>query len=69
LVSGRTDSIITVSLSYSVGHSQPPARVGCPPQIDKKVAFETFFAQAPQINPNVSKTTGVICGYSRLLPG
>lgn len=25
--------------------------------------FETFFAQAPQINPNVSKITGVICGY------
>jgi hypothetical protein len=32
-------------------------------QIDKKVDFETFFAQAPQINPNVSKITGVICGY------
>jgi len=32
-------------------------------QIDKKVDFETFFAQAPQLNPNVSKITGVICGY------
>ena len=32
-------------------------------QIDKKTDFETFFAQAPQINPNVSKITGVICGY------
>jgi hypothetical protein len=32
-------------------------------QIDKKVDFETFFAQAPRINPNVSKITGVICGY------
>jgi len=32
-------------------------------QIDKKSDFETFFAQAPQINPNVSKITGVICGY------
>ncbi|MCX6612008.1 MAG: DUF2200 domain-containing protein [Acidobacteria bacterium] len=32
-------------------------------QIDNKVDFETFFAQAPQINPNVSKITGVICGY------
>ena len=32
-------------------------------QIDKKNDFETFFAQAPQINPNVSKITGVICGY------
>lgn len=25
--------------------------------------FETFFAQAPQMNPNGSKITGVICGY------
>lgn len=32
-------------------------------QIDRKVDFETFFAQAPRINPNVSKITGVICGY------
>jgi hypothetical protein len=31
--------------------------------IDNKTDFETFFAQAPQINPNVSKITGVICGY------
>src|SRR5580765_4145670 len=31
--------------------------------IDKKSDFETFFAQAPQLNPNVSKITGVICGY------
>ena len=32
-------------------------------QIENKVDFETFFAQAPQINPNVSKITGLICGY------
>lgn len=31
--------------------------------IDNKTDFETFFAQAPQINPNASKITGVICGY------
>jgi len=31
--------------------------------IDDKTDFETFFAQAPLINPNVSKITGVICGY------
>ena len=30
--------------------------------IDDKIDFETFFAQA-QLNPNVSKITGVICGY------
>jgi len=31
--------------------------------LDEKTDFETFFAAAPQINPNVSKITGVICGY------
>lgn len=31
--------------------------------IEQKTDFETFFAKAPQINPNVSKITGVICGY------
>ena len=31
--------------------------------IDNKTDFESFFARAPQINPNVSKITGVICGY------
>jgi hypothetical protein len=32
-------------------------------QIDKKSDFKTFFEEAPRINPNVSKITGVICGY------
>ena len=32
-------------------------------QIDSKTDFETFFAEAPLLNPNVSKITGVICGY------
>jgi len=31
--------------------------------IDDKTDFETFFAKAPQMNSNVSKITGVICGY------
>jgi len=32
-------------------------------QIDKKNDLETFFAQAPNFNPNASKITGLICGY------
>lgn len=32
-------------------------------QIDRKTDFETFFAEAPQMNANASKITGVICGY------
>lgn len=30
--------------------------------IDNKIDFETFFAEA-KLNPNISKITGVICGY------
>jgi len=31
--------------------------------LEEKWNFEEFFARAPRINPNVSKITGVICGY------
>jgi hypothetical protein len=30
--------------------------------LDKKVDLETFFAEAPQMNPNVGLITGVVCG-------
>lgn len=32
-------------------------------QIEKEHDLETFFAEAPHMNPNTSKITGVICGY------
>jgi hypothetical protein len=32
-------------------------------QIMKEVDMETFFQQAPQINPNVILIKGTICGY------
>ena len=32
-------------------------------QLEKKVDFETFFEEAPQMNKNVSLIKGVICGY------
>lgn len=31
--------------------------------IELKTDFETFFEKAPQLNANVAKITGVICGY------
>lgn len=31
-------------------------------QIEQENDFETFFAQAPQMNPNCSLITGVVCG-------
>ena len=32
-------------------------------QLDNQVDFETFFEQAPLLNPNVTLIKGVICGY------
>lgn len=31
--------------------------------IEDRTDFETFFAEAPSLNPNVDKIKGVICGY------
>lgn len=31
--------------------------------IQKNTTFESFFTQAPCIHPNVTKITGIICGY------
>ena len=31
-------------------------------QIERKADFEAFFAEAPTLNPNVDKITGVVCG-------
>lgn len=31
-------------------------------QIEEKKDFETFFSEAPSLNPNASKISGVVCG-------
>ncbi|HHQ0378933.1 TPA: DUF2200 domain-containing protein [Listeria innocua] len=31
--------------------------------LQQAIDFETFFAEAPKMNPNASLITGVICGY------
>jgi hypothetical protein len=56
---GRTKADVDAIILWLTGYSKHTLQQ----QIDKKSDFETFFAQAPQINPNVSKITGVICGY------
>lgn len=56
---GRTKEELDSVICWLTGYDQQALQK----QIDKKVDLETFFAQAPQINPNVSKITGVICGY------
>ena len=56
---GRTKAEVDAVIFWLTGYDQRTLQK----QIDKKTDFETFFAQAPAINPNVSKITGVICGY------
>lgn len=56
---GRTKEEVDTIICWLTGYNQKSLQQ----QIDKKTNFETFFAEAPQINPNVSKITGVICGY------
>lgn len=36
---------------------------GLQAQITKDVDYETFFREAPEINPNAEKIKGVICGH------
>ncbi len=56
---GRTKEEVDAIIFWLTGYNQKSLQQ----QLDDKTDFETFFAQAPQINPNVSKITGVICGY------
>lgn len=56
---GRTKEEVNTIIFWLTGYNQQTLQE----QVDKKNDFETFFDQAPQINPNVSKITGVICGY------
>ncbi|MDR1664505.1 MAG: DUF2200 domain-containing protein [Clostridiales bacterium] len=35
---------------------------GLQSQIEKEVSYETFFAEAPRLNPNAGKITGAVCG-------
>jgi hypothetical protein len=56
---GRTKEEVDNIIFWLTGYDKKTLQQ----QIDNKVDFQTFFAQAPQLNPNVSKITGVICGY------
>lgn len=56
---GRTREDVDTVICWLTGYDEKSLRK----QINDKVDFETFFAQAPAMNPNASKITGVICGY------
>ncbi len=56
---GRTKAEVDAIIHWITGYDDRTLQQ----QLDQKTDFETFFAQAPRINPNVTKITGVICGY------
>ena len=56
---GRTKAEVDTIICWLTGYDQKNLQQ----HLDNKTNFEDFFDQAPQLNPNVSKITGVICGY------
>ncbi len=55
---GRTKEEVDTALSWLTGYDKQ----GLQQHIDSKNNLETFFNEAPRINPNASKITGVVCG-------
>jgi hypothetical protein len=56
---GRTKEEVDTIICWLTGYGADLLQQ----HLDNKTDFETFFAQAPALHPNVSKITGVICGY------
>ena len=56
---GRTKEEVDMVIFWLTGYDVKSLQ----DQIDRKTTFETFFAEAPQLNPNATKITGMICGY------
>jgi len=56
---GSTKEEVDIFICWLTGYNHQTLQQ----QIDKKTYFQTFFAEAPLLNPNASKITGVICGY------
>ncbi|HEX5153954.1 MAG TPA: DUF2200 domain-containing protein [Parafilimonas sp.] len=56
---GRTKEEVDAVIFWLTGYNKQTLQK----QIDRKTDLETFFAEAPAMNPNVSKITGLICGY------
>jgi hypothetical protein len=56
---GRTKEETDELIRWLTGYSEEQLA----DQIARETDFETFFAEAPQLNPNAPKITGLICGY------
>lgn len=55
---GRTKDEVDTLIYWLTGYDA----AGLQAQLEKRVDTQTFYAEAPEINANASKITGVICG-------
>lgn len=55
---GRTKAEVDEIIRWLTGYSQKELEE----QLEKQIDFETFFAEAPQLNPSRSLIKGVVCG-------
>lgn len=55
---GRTKAEVDEIISWLTGYSQQ----GLEAQLEKQTDFETFFAEAPRLNPSRGLIKGMICG-------
>jgi hypothetical protein len=55
---GRTKEEVDEVITWLTGYDQ----AGLDTVLDDQTNFETFFAEAPQLNPNRTLITGKICG-------
>jgi hypothetical protein len=55
---GRTKAEVDEVVLWLTGYSRKELDA----QLEKKTDFETFFAEAPQLNPSRSLIKGVVCG-------
>lgn len=56
---GRTKAELHEIIHWLTGYDEAALQE----QLETKTSFETFFAEAPRLNPNVSQIKGFICGY------
>ncbi|TLG75437.1 DUF2200 domain-containing protein [Culicoidibacter larvae] len=56
---GRSKAEVDEIISWLTGYDE----TGLQQALDDEIDFETFFGQAPKMNPKVSEITGMICGY------
>lgn len=56
---GRTKAEVDAVIRWLTGYDDP----GLQEQLMKNADYQTFFEEAPQINPNAAKITGLICGH------